>query len=77
MLTHCYKIDSDCYANETYFHNKGFPPRASFSRREFSVLFRSRTDAHHESYSDVVKPQFHRQMNNILIFYIFIIKTKN
>ena len=56
---------------------KGFAPRASFSRREFSVLFRSRTDAHHESYSDVVKPQFHRQMNNILIFYIFVIKTKN
>ena len=77
MLSHCYKDDSYCYANETYFHNKGFAPRASFSRREFSVLFRSRTDAHHESYSDVVKPQFHRQINNILIFYIFIIKTKN
>ena len=67
------------YKNDSYFllHYKGFAPRGSFWRWEFSVLFRSRTNAHHKSYSDVVKPQFHRQMNNILIFYIFIIKSKN
>ena len=30
MLSHCYKNDSYCHANNLHFHNKGYAPKAMF-----------------------------------------------
>ena len=58
MVSYCYKNDSYCHANELIFPTKVTP----LGPLRFSALFRPRTNAHHESYSDIVKPQFHRQV---------------
>ena len=62
----------------SYFTTKVSHLGPRFEGESFLYSFvRAPTLTTNHNYSDVVKPQFHRQMNNILIFYIFIIKTKN